>query len=670
MLTSIFFQQFSNSMNFKYLSGILFCLSLLLACNKETDPGELLLQDIFVGSRSLSLADNTFEDIPPDLSLDLAFNTELDPTTVSEGIVLYGPNGKVELSESYFNEGRNIRLSPKKILAEGNDYTLELNSRLLSITGASFPEKRSYVLRILTKPFQLLDADISGQALTAYNRTLDVTLNPVIRLTFSTAISLDAVRSLLKIRGKNIPSQVLALQEEDNVLQIAFASPLMSLSAYELELSAGNYGADGQPGPGISREFYTEAPANDVFPRISDEALLTLIQEQTFRYFWDYAHPVSGLARERGPGGQVVTMGGTGFGLMAMIVAVERGFISREAAVQRWTTMVDFLAQADRFHGVWPHWMDGNTGKVIPFSTKDNGGDLVETAFLVQGLLTVRQYLNPNDALEKPIIDKINDLWEEIEWSWYTKGGEKQLYWHWSPQYNFDINLPIRGHNETQIVYILAAASTNHSIDLATYRNGYARNGDMVKNRTHYGLSLPLGNSSYGGPLFFTHYSYLGLDPRNLKDEYADYWQQNVNHSLINYYYCEENPKSYAGYSADSWGLTASYSTNGYSAHSPTNDLGVIAPTAAVSSLPFTPEESMRAIRHFYYRLGDRLWGEYGFYDAFSATDEWYSRGWLAIDQGPQICMIENYRSGLLWELFMSAPEIRSGLEKLNFTYE
>ena len=304
-----------------------------------------------------------------------------------------------------------------------------------------------------------------------------------------------------------------------------------------------------------------------------------------------------------------------------------------------------------------------------PFSQRDNGADLVETAFLVQGMLTVRQYLDPGIPQEMDLINLINELWEGVEWDWFRKEDENVLYWHWTPDYEWQINLPIRGHNETQIVYVLAAASPYHSIDKVVYDEGYARSGNILNGNIYYGYELPLGPEK-GGPLFFSHYSYLGMDPRNLQDEYADYWDQNKNHTLINQAYCIDNPRNYIGYSEDCWGLTASDEKGGYSAHSPTNDRGVVTPTAAISSLPYTPEKSMAAIRHFYYMLGDRLWGEYGFYDAFNITEEWVASSYLAIDQGPIICMIENYRSGLLWELFMSAPEIQNGLKKLNFSYE
>jgi hypothetical protein len=417
-----------------------------------------------------------------------------------------------------------------------------------------------------------------------------------------------------------------------------------------------------------SYEIYTTLDTIPKFPEISDEELLTLIQSQTFKYFWDFGHPVSGLARERNTSGNVVTSGGSGFGLMAMIVAVERGFITREEALIRWKKIFDFLESADRFHGVWSHWLNGNTGKVIPFSEKDNGGDLVETAFLVQGMLTVRQYLNPEDVTEIGLIEQINELWEAVEWDWFRKGSENVLYWHWSPQYLWDINLKIRGHNETQIIYVLAGASPTHSIPKEVYIEGYARNGNFTNGNSFYNYTLPLGEDR-GGPLFFTHYSYLGLDPRNLEDQFAEYWIQNVNHSLINNAYCADNPKNYVGYSEKCWGLTASDGNSGYSAHSPNNDRGVITPTAAISSLPYTPGESMAAIKHFYYQLGDRLWGEYGFYDAFNPTSNWVANSFLAIDQGPIIIMIENYRTGLLWDLFMSAPEVQDGLDKLGFNY-
>jgi len=402
--------------------------------------------------------------------------------------------------------------------------------------------------------------------------------------------------------------------------------------------------------------------------RLTDEKLLDLVQHQTFKYFYDFGHPDSGMARERNSSTDTVTSGGTGFGLMALVVGIERGYITRQEGTDRLEKILNFLETCDRYHGVWPHWLSGSTGRVIPFSPKDNGADLVETAFLVQGLITVREYLRDADASEKELKERIDTLWQEVEWDWFTRGGEKVLYWHWSPDFDWEMNHAIRGHNETLITYVLAASSPTHFIDSMVYRMGYARDGEIINGSDYYGIKLPLGEE-LGGPLFFAHYSFLGLDPRNLEDRYANYWEQNVNHTLINRQYCIENPNNYLGYSADCWGLTASDNHQFYSAHSPTNDLGVITPTAAISSIPYTPEYSIQAIRHFYYELGEDLWGEYGFYDSFNQTEKWWAGSYLAIDQGPIVVMIENYRSGLLWELFMSAPEVEQGLEKLGFSF-
>lgn len=414
---------------------------------------------------------------------------------------------------------------------------------------------------------------------------------------------------------------------------------------------------------------------------LSDDSLLTLVQQQTFQYFWDGAEPVSGLARERihidgeypQNDQEVVTIGGSGFGLMAIIVGMERGFITRQAGVERFENVLNYLAKADRFHGAWPHWLDGPTGKAKPFSKNDNGGDLVETAFMAQALICVREYFQEGNEQEKQLAARADALWKDIEWDWYRQGGQNVLYWHWSPTAGWAANHPIRGYDECLITYVLAASSPTHGVPAEVYHEGWARGGAITTDAERYGhpiiLKHNVPDSSGVGPLFWSHYSYLGLDPRGLKDQYADYWELNRNHALIHYDYAVENPKGYKGYGppAGGWGLTASYSTKGYSAHNPDNDLGVISPTAALSSFPYTPEHSMEMIRYLYETLGDRVWGKYGFYDAYSETENWYPRRYLAIDQGPVPVMIENHRTGLLWNLFMGAPEIKEGLKKLGF---
>jgi len=410
-----------------------------------------------------------------------------------------------------------------------------------------------------------------------------------------------------------------------------------------------------------------------------DQAMFTNVQRQTFQYFWDGAEPNSGLARERfhvdgvypEKDKNVVTSGGGGFGVMAIITGIHRGFITREQGAERLEKIVSFLETADRFHGAWPHWWNGETGKVKPFGKKDNGGDLVETSFMLQGLLCARQYFQDGNTKEKELAKRIDKLWKAVDFDWY-RNKKNVLYWHWSPNYKWEMNFPVTGYNECLIMYVLAASSPDHGVPASVYHEGWAQNGAIKGGSTKYGFTLQLnhnGAQEYGGPLFWAHYSYLGLDPRGLKDRYADYWQENRNQALINYAWCVENPKHYKGYGRESWGLSASYSVKFYAAHAPgpNNDLGVISPTAALSSMPYTPEQSMAAMRHWYTDMKNKLWGPYGFYDAFSEEANWYPVKYLAIDQGPAVVMMENYRSGLLWELFMSCPEVKKGLKKLGF---
>jgi hypothetical protein len=402
---------------------------------------------------------------------------------------------------------------------------------------------------------------------------------------------------------------------------------------------------------------------------MTDDDFLDMVQRATFRYFYHFAHPNCGLARERNSSGDVVTIGGSGFGIMALIVGVERNFITREEGAKHLLKILNFLtSSAQRFHGAFPHWLNGWTGQVIPFSQYDDGGDLVETSFLLQGLLTARQYFNRNDSLETEIRNKINFIWNTVEYSWYRRSPYSTfLYWHWSPNYGWTINMKLIGWNETMICYILGIASPTYSIPASTYYQGWASSSNYVNGNTYYGYKLYVGQN-LGGPLFFTHYSFLGFDPRNKKDRFCNYFIHNRNQTLINRAYCIANPRNFVGYDSLNWGLTASDNPWGYSAHEPSvNDNGTIAPTAALSSMPYTPNESITTLKHFYRRYFNQLWGTYGFKDAFNLSQNWFANSYLAIDQGPIIVMIENYRSGLLWNLFMSNPEIQSALDSIGF---
>lgn len=630
---------------------------------------ELKLVSIQIGNRNL--VDSTVTDAPVDQPVIVSFNAALDTNTVPSALsILRDREDPVAFSLNFFNGDRSFSLYPDPSFEYHTEYTISFTGDLKGADGNGAFEPAEYSFVTTPGAMSLVSVSADGVDLMAAGRITDVPGDLEIRAAFSAPVLGESVNALtvsLRNKGNEVP---LTTGVDGNVLTIRSENKLDYLASFDLVLDGGITGEEGEGFEGFETSFFTQLDSTYKFPEISDEALLDLVQQQTFHYFWDFAHPVSGLARERNSSGETVTIGGSGFGVMAIVVAMDRGFITREEGVERLLTIVNFLlTQADRFHGAWSHWLNGTTGTVRPFSTKDDGGDLVETSFMLEGLLTARQYLNDQVPLEDEIITKINLLWEAVEWDWYTRNGQNVLYWHWSPNYQWDMNHQIRGWNEALIVYVLAASSPTHPVDKAVYDQGWASNGGMKNGNTYYNFRLPLGPGK-GGPLFFSHYSFLGLDPRNLQDQYANYWEQNRNHSLINHAYCVDNPWHYLAYSGQCWGLTASDNQDGYSAHSPNNDLGVITPTAAVSAIPYTPEESLEAIRHFYYILGDKLWGANGFYDAFNFTEGWIAGSYLAIDQGPMICMIENYRSGLLWDLFMSAPEVRAGLTKLGFTYE
>ena len=494
---------------------------------------------------------------------------------------------------------------------------------------------------------------------------------PVIKFSFAAPVNRTSVVSSISLKNSVGVAIIYNTFYEDNDLTVVItpAQALQYLTRYSVGVSTDlKSTTNASLQTSVSVQLTTVIDSTNKFPTITDDQLLTLVQQQTFKYFWDFGHPVSGLARERNTSADVVTTGGSGFGMMAIVVAVNRQFVTRADGLARMQKIVGFLKNtAQKFHGAFPHWLNGSTGAVVPFSNQDDGADLVETSFLMEGLLTARQYFNGTAVDETTLRADINTIWNNVEWDWFRQGNQNMLYWHWSPDQAWVINMPIRGWDEALMPYVLGASSTTHSIPKIVYDNGWANNGAIKNGASYYNTTLPLG-SAYGGPLFFEHYSFMAINPKSLTDAYADYDAQTKAHTLINYSYCVANPKNYNDYSSQCWGLTASDISGGYIASSPTNDVGVIAPTAAISSLPYTPTQSLQALRFFYYKLGDKIWGQYGFYDAFSLNDQWFATSYLAIDQGPIIVMTENYRTGLIWNLFMSCPEIKTGMKNLGFS--
>ena len=498
----------------------------------------------------------------------------------------------------------------------------------------------------------------------------------VIRLGFSAKVNRSSVASAIVWRGTNTTIALpltINYSNGDSVLLIQAATPLDFLTPYIVSISdALKSDKGGELESSFSLTIRTGIDNSNKFPVISDNALLDTVQKRTFKYFWDYGHPVSGLARDKTNTTEKddCSVGGTGFGILCLPVAVSRNFITRTEGLARMQKIVEFLkGKAKTFHGAFPHRMNGTNGDVIVWSPKDDGADLVETSFLMMGLLTARQYFDGTNANEAALRNDINILYNKVEWTWFKKDNENALYWLWSPNHNWDITFRIRGWNETLITYLLAASSPTHTITKEVYDNGFANNGGMKNGQQYYGINLPLG-SAFGGPLFLSQYTFLCVKPTGLSDAYANYDVQTKNHTLINRAYCKENPKNFFGYGDSCWGLTASSTNNGYIPLSPTNDIGVIAPTAALASFAFTPNESMAALKYYYYRLGNYLWKDYGFVDAFNLNTNpvWVGPQELVYNQLPIMIAIENYRSGLIWDLFVSCPEVKAGMRKLGFS--
>ncbi len=506
----------------------------------------------------------------------------------------------------------------------------------------------------------------SGLNAKGYDRHIDLTWTP------SKDVGLRYYKIYRSFDGKKYTP--IAIQKGTATRYEDFLGESGKTSFYKISAVDVNYGESP-----LSAEVQAGTRA------LSDEELLTMVQEACFRYYWDGAHPIAGMAIEILPGDEnLVAVGASGHGIMALLVGLERGFITREQGVERMLKITRFLSKADRFHGVFPHFLDGRTGKIIArFGKYDNGGDLVETAFLMQGLLAARQYFTRDTAAEQEIQKTISSLWRSVEWDWYRGDGNSNfLYWHWSPDYGFYLHHPLIGWNETMIVYLLAIASPTHPIPATMYYTGWAGQSERavqyrrwwsrttqgdhyVNGNSYYSITLDVGEGN-GEELFFTHYSFLGFDPRDKKDAYTNYFKNNRNIALISHAYAVANPGKYVGYGDNSWGRSAGINAAGARAY-PRDDNGTITCTAALASFPYTPIESMKALKYFYRDLGEKLWGVYGFRDGFSLSEDWFEDVYMGLNQAPIVVMIENYRSGLIWKLFMSNAEIKPALDRIGF---
>ncbi|MBP3203765.1 MAG: hypothetical protein J6M31_09225 [Bacteroidales bacterium] len=384
-------------------------------------------------------------------------------------------------------------------------------------------------------------------------------------------------------------------------------------------------------------------------------------QKAAFNFFYEGAESGSGMSLEGNNRGNTITIGGSGFGVMALVVGMERGWITREQGIEQIQRMLRFLKRADRYKGVWSHWHNPD-GSYAPFGNQIATGDLVETSFLLEGLLVAYEYLDKGTPEENAIRADIDALYDSVDWAGYTGPQQDGLYWLWYSQEDRYV-LKITGWNEALVTYLLALGATEKGVSAEVYQKGW--NVPVYPGRKVNAYPFPLGREEKGGPLFFSHYSFLGFDPRHMADANAWYWQQNLSHTMLNRHYCLYEAPKENDYGPGLWGLTACYgagSTDYYSARNPSGDDGVMAPTAALSSFPYTPFYSAQVLVSL-----DRIrdcQGQYGLADSFKPSERAATRNHLAIDQGPMVVMMENYRSGLIWNLFMRNARVQRALQK------
>jgi hypothetical protein len=576
-----------------------------------------------------------------------------------------------------FQPNQTIKIIFNQNAADGAEHSLIVDEIKIDDSSSSVAAGDAF------KPTSSLSAPQNVSA-KGYERHIDIKWDPV----KSPTLQRYLIYRALPTQPQNVQTQNAHPEDEQDFKLVGMQVP--GINRYTDYLGEPRQTARYKV-VAADRQYRTSGFSNEATAStrtMTDDELLTMLQEACFRYYYEGAHPVAGTTLENIPGDdRIVATGASGFGIMALIVGVDRGFITRDQGLERLIKIVDFLEKAPRYHGAWAHFMDGSTGEALPvFDMFDNAGDLVETAFLMEGLLAARKYFEGSSDRERDLYPRISRLWETVEWDWYRRSPQSDaLYWHWSPEWFWYINHRLTGFNEAMIVYLLAIASPTHAVPAELYYSGWANQGEAgakyrrgwsgshageryTNGHTYYGIKLDVGVGT-GGPLFFTHYSYMGFDPRGIHDRFTDYFQNNRNIARINFAYCQHNPGHYQGYGPDSWGLTASDGPRGYLPHEPTpgDDDGTMTFTGALSSFPYTPEASMAMLKHIYRDLGSEVWGVYGPRDAMNLSEDWVSPIFMGLNQAPITVMIENYRTGLVWKLFMSNPEIQPMLQKIGF---
>jgi hypothetical protein len=407
-------------------------------------------------------------------------------------------------------------------------------------------------------------------------------------------------------------------------------------------------------------------------------------QEAAVRFYVDEALPASGLSPEGRPGwGPTITaIGASGMGIENIIVGVERGFIPRQEGLDLILRQLRFLdTKAEKQKGAFGHWMDDGSGEIKPFMNPGTSVDLVETAFLIEGVIIAREYFKGDTPEEKELREIANRLSANVEWDKFMARAEKDpsnpkktnwvhetnapvMIWHWHPVDGFS-DVPVKGFNEALMCYLLGIGSETHPINPQSYYEGWMDpQRGLGKAREDFGIKHSLGYG-VGWPLFFAHYTFIGYDPKQVSYDGKSYFDHFVDACRIQQLYAKSRAGEFKGFDT-LWGQAASLYPKGYRPNEPgPRDDGTIASTAALSSMPYLPEAVIPCMESMYLNYGDRLWGPYGFYNAINPTQNWVGQKYIGIELGPIAPMIENYRSGLFWKLFMQSPEARRAAKKI-----
>jgi hypothetical protein len=388
----------------------------------------------------------------------------------------------------------------------------------------------------------------------------------------------------------------------------------------------------------------------------AQEHLLDEIERATCRFFWEQADSNTGLVKDRSRSDgnddrHIASIAATGFGLTALCIAVQRGYMERSKATDRALQSLRFLWNSFAHeHGFFYHFVDVATGR-REFRSELSS---IDSGILLCGVLTCRQFF------DEPEIRKLaQQIYERMDWQWMLNGGAT-LSHGWKPETGF-LKARWDTYSEHMMLYLLAIGSATHPIPPASW-DAFARPIYHYYDQSYIGARAPL---------FVHQYSHAWFDFRGRRDRYADYFDNSVRASRAHRSFCLELKRQFSDYSPDLWGITASDSANGYVVWGGPPAMGKIdgtlVPAAAAGSIPFLPKECLRVLYNMRERFGDRIWKRYGFVDAFNPLTGWVNPDVIGIDTGITLLMAENARSGFVWETFMKNPEARSGMEKAGF---